>query len=193
MAKSTAYGLMLSDFRERPSFYATVLKGLLLFLFLHFVSTLVAQKETGYVVHANIIYRFTKYINWPELSKQGDFNIGVVGDTPMFDALKNNIAGKMVGNQKITIKKLSSSEPVFDCQILFISNDACKNIKKIAGKTLDEPVLIVSETEGMAQKGSCINFVIVADRLKLEINQNNIEQRELSIASELLQLGKIVK
>jgi hypothetical protein len=33
----------------------------------------------------------------------------------------------------------------------------------------------------------------VDDRLKLEINKTNIEQRNLRIASELLELGIIVK
>jgi hypothetical protein len=191
--KSIAYGQLLPVLRERLSLFATGLRALLVFLLLHFVSILVAQKETNYVVQSNIIYRFTKYIDWPAASKQGDFNIGVIGDSPMYEELKKSIEGKMVGNQKIIIKKISSSSVMFDCQILFVSDDAVKNIKKIAGKTAHEPVLLVSETEGMAQKGSCINFVIVSDRLKLEINQNNIEQRELSIASELLQLGKIVK
>jgi hypothetical protein len=192
-ANPTAYGLLLSASGKGYSLFATGFRILFLFLFLHISSSLPAQKESGYVVHANIIYRFTKYIDWPVMSKQGDFIIGVVGDSPIYDALKNNIAGKMVGDQKIIIKKVSCAEPVLDCQIIFLSNDACKNIKKIVAKTANEPVLLVSETEGMAQKGSCINFVIIGDRLKLEINQNNIEQRELSIASELLQLGKIVK
>ena len=192
-AKPTAHGPMLSVSRKGPSLYIPALKWLIISFFLHFVSFLQAQQETGYVVHANIIYRFTKYIDWPSASKGANFNIGVVGDSPIYDELKKTIAGKWVGNQKIAIKKLSSSSLVFDCQILFISDDAVKNLKKIAGKTANEPILLVSETEGMALKGSCINFVIVADRLKLEINQNNIEQRQLSIASELLQLGKIVK
>jgi hypothetical protein len=191
--KSTAYGQLLPVLRERPSLYATGPKLILLFLLLHFVFALPAQKETSYVVQSNIIYRFTKYIDWPADSKQGDFNIGVVGDSPMYEELKKSIEGKLVGDQRIIIKKISSSSPVFDCQILFVSDDAGKNIKKIAGKTAHDPVLLVTETEGMAQKGSCINFVIVSDRLKLEINQNNIEQRALGIASELLQLGKIVK
>ena len=111
----------------------------------------------------------------------------------MYEELKKSIEGKLVGDQKITIKKISSSSPIFDCQILFVSDDAGKNLKKIAGKTAHNPVLLVSESEGMAQKGSCINFVIESNRLKLEINPNNIAQRELNIASELLQLGKIVK
>jgi hypothetical protein len=53
--------------------------------------------------------------------------------------------------------------------------------------------LLVTESEGLARKGSCINFVIVDDRLKLEINKKNIEHRELGVATELLNLGTVVK
>ena len=163
-----------------------------LFLLLTY-SVTQAQQETNYAVHANIIYRFTKYIDWPSDQKEGKFIIGVVGDSPLYDELKKSIAGKMVGGQTIVIKKFSSSGGSFNCHILFISEDESKNIKKIVNLTAGAPVLLVSESEGLAEKGACINFVIVSDRLKLEINKNNIEQRELSIASELLQLGKIIK
>ena len=44
-----------------------------------------AWAQNVYAVHANIIYRFTKYINWPDDRKTGDFVIGVVGDTPLYD------------------------------------------------------------------------------------------------------------
>jgi hypothetical protein len=167
--------------------YRTTLLVLASFVYLQ-----TSAQETDYVVHANIIYRFTKYIDWPANTKTGDFIIGIVGDSPLYDELKKNIAGKMVGDQKIGIKKYSSTA-AFSCQILFVSEDESKSIKKIATRTANEPILLITEAEGMAQKGSCINFVIVSDRLKLEINKTNIEQRELGIASELLQLGKIIK
>ena len=152
-----------------------------------------AQDETNYAIHANIIYHFTKYINWPEDKKSGDFIIGIIGNQLLYDELKKNIADKMVGHQKIVIKKFSSSANSFNCHILFISDDESGNIKKISSKTAATSTLLVSESEGLAQKGSCINFVIVSDHLKLEINKTNIELRNLDIASELLQLGKIVR
>lgn len=151
-----------------------------------------AQQETNYAVHANIIYHFTKYIDWPPSMKSGDFIIGVTGETPLYDELQKAIANKMAGNQKIIVNKISTNGS-FNCHILFISEDENSSIKKIAARTAGAPVLLVSESEGFAQKGSCINFIIVSDHLKLEINKNNIVQRGLSIASELLQLGKIVK
>jgi YfiR/HmsC-like len=152
-----------------------------------------AQQETDYAVHANIIYHFTKYIDWPPDKKTGDFIIGIIGDTPLYDELKKDITNKTAGGQKIVIKKFSSLATTFICHILFISDDESGNMKKIVSITAGASTLLVSESEGLAQKGGCINFIIVSDHLKLEINKNNIEQRGLNIASELLQLGKIVK
>ena len=65
-----------------------------------------AQEETDYTIQASIIYRFTKYINWPANKKSGDFVIGVVGDSPLYDDLKNFMDNKTVDNQKIVVTKL---------------------------------------------------------------------------------------
>src|ERR1700704_3406195 len=37
-----------------------------------------AQQATDYAVQANIIYHFTKYIDWPGYKKSGDFIIGII-------------------------------------------------------------------------------------------------------------------
>jgi hypothetical protein len=164
-----------------------------LLLLLSTSSKTLAQNNTDYAVHANIIYHFTKYINWPDEMKTGDFVIGIVGESPLSEKLKTFIANKTVGGQKIIIRKYSASAQSFNCHILFISDDESGSLKKIASGTAASSVLIVTETEGLARKGACINFVIVDERLKLEINKKNIEQRELGIATELLNLGTVVK
>jgi hypothetical protein len=153
-----------------------------------------AQSQTmDYAVQANIIYRFTKYIDWPEGKKSGDFVIGIVGETPLYAQLKSFASNKTAGNQKIVVMRFSSSAATYNCQILFISEDESSSLKKIAARTAGSAILLVSESEGLAQKGACINFVIVSEHLKLEINKNNIEQRNLNIASELVQLGIAIK
>ena len=152
-----------------------------------------AQQGINYAVPANIIYRCTKYIDWPDYKKSGDFIIGIVGDSPLYDELKSFTDNKTVGNQKIVIKKFSSSADSYNCHILFISEDESGSLKKIAVKIEGTATLLISESNGLAHKGSCINFIVVDEHLKLEINKTNIEQRNLSIASELLSLGIIVK
>jgi|GEM_PF-173107 len=165
----------------------------LIALILFFSSFLsVAQTNKNYSIQANIIYHFTKYIDWPQAKKTGDFIIGVVGDSPIYEALKESISHKLVNGRKIVIKKYSSSD-IFDCHILFISEDESRYIKKISAQTQNSATLLVSEEEGLAKKGSCINFIVVNQHLKLEINKRNIQQRKLEIATELLQLGTEVK
>lgn len=162
--------------------------------FLLTTCVLAAQaQEMDYGVHANIIYRFTKYIDWPENKKTGDFVIGIVGESPLHEYLKTFVVNKTVGNQKIIIKTYSPSVAVFDCHILFVSEDESSSFKKIVARSAGAPILLVSEEEGLAYKGSCINLVLVDDRLKLEINKTNIAQRHLNVATELLDLSTILK
>jgi len=149
--------------------------------------------QNVYAVHANIIYRFTKYINWPDDKKNGDFVIGVVGDTPLYDELKIFISNKSAAGQPFVIKKFSANATAYNCQILFVCDDESRSVKRIAAVTAGTPILLVTESEGLSRKGSCINFIIVGDHLKLEINKTNIERRSLNIASELLTLGIVVK
>lgn len=152
-----------------------------------------SQREGDYTLQANIIYRITKYIDWPDNKKSGDFIIGVVGESPLYEVLKRLSDSKTVGNQKMVVVRISPSAGSWNCHILFISDEESSSMKKIAAATTGAPVLIVSESNGLAHKGSCINFITVDDRLKLEINKTNIEQRNLRIASELLELGIIIK
>jgi hypothetical protein len=185
---------------RRFQYHSRSIKGLairvpLVFMLLFFAgsSSVSAQKNVNYALHANIIYRFTKYIDWPEKQKSGDFIIGVVGETPLHEELKDFISNKFAGKQRIVVKKFSESATSFNCHILFISSEESESMKKIAAATSGTPTLIVSESEGLARKGSCINFIVVNEHLKIEINKNNIDKRNLDIASELLSLGVIVK
>ncbi|MEO6547958.1 MAG: YfiR family protein [Ferruginibacter sp.] len=168
----------------------------LLALFISFLSTIpavTAQQNLNYAVQANIIYRFTKYIDWPGADNSGDFIIGVVGDTPLFEELASFVANKTVGSRRIILEKMQPAAKFYNCHILFVCDDYSGSIKSIAWTTRGSPVLIISETSSRASKSACINFVIINDHMKLEINKKNIDERNLNIASELLRLGTIVK
>lgn len=149
------------------------------------------QQSAAYDIQANIIYRLTKYIDWPD--KTGDFVIGVVGTPPLLEYMSDYMAGKTVGTRKIVLKKFSPGSPAFHCQILFIPEEEDRMMRKIVTATAGMATLLVTESEGMARKGSCINFIVVDERMKLEINKNNIEERNLRVASELLALAILVK
>ncbi len=183
----------VAPFNQEKDMHVIIKLPLIAWLSLLSSFRLRGQHEAAYALQANIIYRITKYIDWPSGKRVGDFIIGVVGDTPLYDELKNLSVNKTVGSQKITVVKIAPSAGVYNCHILFISEEESSSLKRIALLTAGTPTLIITESGGLARKGSCINFITVDDRLKLEINKGNVEQRSLHIASELLELGIIIK
>lgn len=152
----------------------------------------VRAQSVDYSIHSNIIYRFTKYMNWPDSKEEGDFVIGVVGRTPVYNELKMTTAGKKAGTKKIVVKRMDCGQATYDCHILFIDDDESGCLKQIKTSTQNQPILLVTEREGLALRGAGINFVIIGGRITLEINKKEIENRDIKIASELLGLGKII-
>ena len=148
--------------------------------------------QVDYGVYANIIYRFTKYINWPDNKKTGDFVIAVLGETPLYDELKALTKNKKVGNQPIVVRYISPNSKSFNAHILFIADDESGKVRSISEATAGKPVLIVSEHHGLISRGSCINFITLGDNLKLEFGKSHIENRDMNIASELLNLGTTI-
>ncbi len=192
---------VLKIYHTRPFFYLLsvckpyYLSALLALLFCSFAATnhAVAQNKTDYSIYANIIYRFTKYVDWPDQRKHGNFVIGVVGNEQLYDALVAVTRNKRIGSQDITVAFLQPTDKTYDnLDILFISDDESSSLKAITAATAGKPVLLVAEHPGMAHRGACINFVVVNDHLKLEFNKSQIEKRNLNIASELLALGTII-
>ncbi len=146
-----------------------------------------------YGVHANIIYRFTKYVDWPDYKKTSDFVIGVIGEPQLVEELVAVTKNKKVGNQSIVVRSMPADASGYPCHMLFVGENQSSDLKHIVDVTRGKPILIISENNGLVKRGSCINFVIVGESLKLEFGIKNIETRDMKIASELLELGTIVR
>lgn len=163
-------------------------------IFIIFFSLLVlssysfAQKEK---YESLFIYNFTKYIKWPDTYNEGRFLIGVLGNSDIYGSLQT-----MAGTKKktgtgaaIEVMKYGTFEDMDDCNILFISADAIENLTAIEEATANKPVLIITDTPGMANQGSVINFVEKDGKIKFELNQAKAESRNLIISGSLSNLA----
>jgi hypothetical protein len=123
------------------------------------------------------IYNFTKYIDWPAAYKEGSFIIGLVGDSPMFDELVKLSKDKKAVNQTIEIKKFSDPGSITKCHILVIPREAVEkiNVNDAITKAKNYSTLVVTEKDGMAKQGAGINFVVVDNKLKFELNKGRVE------------------
>jgi hypothetical protein len=141
---------------------------------------------------ALFMYNFTKYIEWPVSQRQGDFIIGVLGNSPLTKELEF-IAGKQkVGTQSIVVKTFSSIDAIENCNILYLPSNKSGQIGQIVAKLNGKPVLIITDKEGLGLQGAGINYISDGDKLKYEVNKGSIEKKGLTVSNSLLALGVLV-
>ena len=95
---------------------------------------------------------------------------------------------KTVGTQKIEIRIVTKLSEIGKANILYVSPDVETPLVDIIKTTKGKSILVVTESIGFAKKGATINFVIVDNRQKFELNQANAEKNHLKVSSSLLKL-----
>lgn len=141
-------------------------------------------------IKASFIYNFTKYIDWPDKYKEGNFVIGVLGTTPFYNDLASLLSTKTVGAQKFEIKSFTSVESMNGlCHIIFIPAGNSSMLADVTKKMKGKSTLIVTEKSGLAKQGAAINFVVENNKQRFEMNKANIEKYNLKVSSTLMALA----
>ncbi|MCA6363920.1 MAG: YfiR family protein [Bacteroidetes bacterium] len=150
----------------------------------------VSRGDTNARIKAVFMYNFTRYIEWPETAASGNFVINVFGsNTPLVAELNNLAKTKTVGTQKIEIRNTTSLDAIGNSHILFVCGDNPTPLSEILTKIKGKNVLLVTEKPGYARLGSAINFVVVQNKQKFELNKANAEKYNLKVSTTLVQLG----
>ena len=146
----------------------------------------------NYKMHSVFIYSFTRYVQWPDAYNQGDFEIMVLGDSPIFDELKAMAQAKKVGDRPIKITKINEASEIRKCNILFLSTTKSALITEVMEKVNTQSILVVTEEPGHAQKGSDINFIVKDGKLAFELNQASVNKQGLKVSIELTRLAILI-
>ena len=98
------------------------------------------------------LYNFTKLIEWPSNSKQGNFVVGVYGNnSTLLNELNMMASKKTVESQKIEIKSISSASDAVQCHIVYILPDNSAQLNEIVSKVKSSSILIVTESQGFSK------------------------------------------
>src|SRR5688500_14444681 len=151
----------------------------------HFISGF-AQ---NYKMHTVFIFSFTRYIQWPDTYNGGDFEIMVLGDSPIVDELKAMAAAKKVGDRNINVTKINSASEIRKCNILIVPAAKSPEIAEVLGKVTTQSILVITEEPGLGAKGSNVNFITKDGKLAFELNQNAASRQGLKISNELSRLA----
>lgn len=154
----------------------------------------VHAQRIDYKAQSLYLYQFSRFVYWPPKKMEGDFVIGVYGNSPIVKELQLMASLKKAANgSNITIKSIDSITDSMGIHILYVSASKSREIKMIVSAVENLSILIVAERGGLAKKGACVNFIILEnDTLRFEVNKAALKKRNLDMAEELLKLGFIV-
>ncbi|MDX1628835.1 MAG: YfiR family protein [Fulvivirga sp.] len=163
----------------------------LLFCVMLLVSVTILPAQ-NYQLHAVYIYQFTKYIKWPDAQMEGDFVIGVLGETPALEHLQKMADVKKAGNRDIVIRKFGDVSEVEPTHILFVGKEVIDSVSSVLKHIGGKHTLLITEEEGFGLAGSNINFVERDGRLVFELNRDAMRREGLKVSNELAKLAIVI-
>lgn len=150
------------------------------------------QDKPMHEVYSMMVYNFVKYIQWPTNSGSGEFVIGVVGNTEMYNTMFKWYNGSKVGSSTCVVKQFKSAAEVSDAQVIFIDRSKSGEFDNINSKIKGKNTLIVTDKNGLGERGSGINFKVVDSKLKFELNQKAIEASHLKVSGSLSAMAILI-
>lgn len=136
------------------------------------------------------LYNFALFTNWPE--PIGDtFNFCLLGRAEL-GAAASILDGKRIKGTPVRIARLTGLTRVHECHLLYITEEASKEIGSVAKRLAGYPVLTIIGLETNTGDG-IIQMGISSNRLVFDINEKLAADAHLSISSKLLKLARNVR
>jgi hypothetical protein len=151
-----------------------------------------SQDRPVHEVYSMMVFNFTKYVQWPDHATNGEFVIGVVGNSDIYNTLNGWYGGKPRGSKTYIVKRFNSAAEVTDCHVIYIDKSKSSEFDNVNMKLKGKGTLVITDKTGLGEKGSGINFKTVDNKLKFELNQKAIEASNLKVSGALSSMAILI-
>lgn len=130
-------------------------------------------KPTEDQVKAAYVFNFGKFVKWPPSSavtRDSAFAICVFDDDPFGTALESSLANQSLDGKPLAIRRLKKPQDAAGCRILYISSGQERNLQEILAVAKESSVLTVSDIPDFSKRGGIIEFILIDNRVRFEIN-----------------------
>jgi hypothetical protein len=153
-------------------------------------------KAAEYAVKATYLYNFSRFVQWPtdaSAAKGESFPICIFGEDPFGTALDTILSGESIKGKPVVLKRVLKLQDALECRVLYISASEDARLKEILAGLDKTGVLTVSDIPQFSQRGGIIQFVIVANKVRFEVNLSSAQDAGLTLSSDLLKVAVAVR
>jgi hypothetical protein len=145
-------------------------------------------------IKAAFLFNFAQFTEWPEGtlgSRESQLIIGILGKDPFDSSIDEIVAGEQISGRSLSVQRFKDIEEV-NAHILFINIDESKELKKVMTALSGRSILTVSDESNFIRQGGMIRFVKVNNKIRFQINPEEVKKANLKISSKVLRLAEII-
>jgi hypothetical protein len=153
------------------------------------------DRSLEYAVKATYLYKFIPFVAWPSgtfSTAASPFDICIIGDSSFAVLVTNGVAGQNNGGHPLAVRRVTTIAEESTCQVLFISNGDAAVMNAALVAVRGKPVLTVTDAAPSGEHG-VVNFVLLGDRVRFEIDLGQAARNGIAISSKLLSLAVTVQ
>ncbi len=157
-------------------------------------SVLAQVRASESQVKAAFVQNFARFVEWPQDSQPAPtapLVIAVIGDDPIRAAL-DDARGKFANGHPIEVRHVGWDADLRGVHIVFISASEERHLNAVLGNCQKASVLTVSDIDRFSLSGGIIEFRMVGNRVRFDINWSVAQAARLNISSKLLNVARAV-
>jgi YfiR/HmsC-like len=159
-----------------------------------------SDEPTEYQLKAAFLFKFAKFVDWPESSfssPQSPFVVCVIGKDPFGPSLDESLRGKTIEDRNVEVARFPNvgainSATAQACKISFVSASEQQHLREVIASFQKANTLLIGDAVGFAASGGAIEFVLEDGRIRFAINVDAVDRAGLKVNSRLLALATIV-
>jgi len=143
-------------------------------------------------IKATYLYKFAGFVQWPAEtfeSEKSPIRLCVIGRDPFGTLLPRAVEGQVLNDRPFSIQYLPVVMPNARCHIAYIAGSPRQAMGDILDMLKDRPVLTVTDGLRRMPAGSVINFVVVDQHVRFEIDPRPAARKGLSISAKLMDVA----
>jgi hypothetical protein len=153
------------------------------------------EEPSEYQIKAAFLLNFIRFVEWPaEAFKTAadPLVVGILGKDPFDGALEQIVSNKTVNGRAVTIRRISDAAAARSCHVVFLAASETRRMSDVTSTVVSRGLLIVGESDGFAERGGMINFIVQDNHVRFQINPAAAARAGLKVSSKLLQLADVV-
>ena len=153
------------------------------------------QSARALEIEAAFLVKFSSYIHWPEeafSSPDAPLVISIFGRDPFGSIIDTIARSYVMKGRNVEIRRCTDLRTLCGSHIVFVAGGAMDKLQTITVSAEGRPILLVGNAPDFLERGGMINFVVVKNRIRFDINIKNSHRAGLEISSKLLKVARSI-